>query len=265
MKKLSLIIALLFSVCVFAQIDKVIPAKPVPARLVNDLAGILTQEQVQALENKLVAYDDSTSNQIAVVTLKTTGDYDVQEVSLGILRKWGVGGSKNNGIVILAATDDHKIYISTGYGLEGAVPDITAKTIVDNDITPNFKQENYYRGFDEAISSLIKAAAGEYKAPEGYRNRGGGSGGLSGSKLIIAIIVIIFILSIFGGGGNRGGGYVSRRGGGWLGPAILGGMLGRGSGGGFGGGWGGGGSSGGGGFGGFGGGSGGGGGAGGSW
>lgn len=262
MKRTALIIALAFSVCAFAQIDKVIPAKPNPPRLVNDFAGALTPEQIQALENKLVAYDDSTSNQIAVVTVKTTGDYEIQEVSLGLLRKWGVGGTKNNGIVILAAIDDHKIYIATGYGLEGAVPDITAKTIVDNDITPNFKQTNYYRGFDEAVNSLIKAAAGEYKAPEGYRDNARGKGTGFG-KIIMGIIILFVILGMFGGGSNRGGGYVSRRGSGWLGPMILGGLLGRGSSGGFGGG--GFGGGGGGGFGGFGGGSGGGGGAGGSW
>ncbi|MDQ6610569.1 MAG: TPM domain-containing protein, partial [Bacteroidota bacterium] len=101
MKKFAFIIALFCSVCAFAQIDKVIPSKPNPPRLVNDFAGILTPEQREALENKLVAYDDSTSNQIAVVTVKTTGDFVIEEVALGILRSWGVGGSKNNGIVIL--------------------------------------------------------------------------------------------------------------------------------------------------------------------
>lgn len=264
MKKLALFIFLLFSFCAFAQIDKVIPPKPVPARLVNDLAGVLSPEQREALEQKLVAYDDSTSNQIAVVTLSTTEDYDAQEVSLAILRKWGVGGSKNNGVVILAAIQDRKIFISTGYGLEGAIPDITAKTIVDNDILPAFRQQNYYRGFDAATNSIIRAAAGEYKAPEGYRNRGRNSGGLSVGKIIFAIIILVVILSFFGGGSNRGGGYMSRRGyRGFWGPTIF-----PGGGGWSGGGWGGGSSGGGGfggGFGGFGGGSGGGGGAGGSW
>jgi len=265
MKRFLLIITLLFSVCAFAQIDKVIPAKPNPQRLVNDLAKVLTPDQKDELERKLVAYDDSTSNQIAVVTISTTGDYDISEVALGILRKWGVGGTRNNGIVVLAAIDDRKVWIATGYGLEGAVPDITAKTIVDNDILPNFRQENYYRGFDAGTNSIIKAAAGEYKAPDGYRNRGTGkSPGFS--KIIVGIIILFVILSMFGGGGNRGGGYMSRRGSSWLGPFIRGNMMGRGSSGGFGGGFGGGGfGGGGGGFGGFGGGSGGGGGAGGSW
>lgn len=258
MKRIFLIIALFLSVCALAQIEKVIPAKPAPQRLVNDLAHVMTPEQVQALESKLVAYDDSTSNQVAVVTMSTTGDYEISEVALGILRSWGVGGAKNNGVVILAAIQDRKIWISTGYGLEGAVPDVTAKAIIENDIKPRFREEAYYRGFDAATTSLIRAAAGEYKAPEGYRNRGRG-GGLSPGKIFIAIIVLFVILSMFGGG-NRGGGYMSRRGyRGFWGPMIFptgGGSSWGGSsgGGGFGGG-----------FGGFGGGSGGGGGAGGSW
>jgi uncharacterized protein len=269
MKYLILILLVFISFCGNAQIDKVIPKKPNPPRLVNDFAHKLTPDQVQALEQKLVAYDDSTSNQIAVVTINTTGDYDIQDVALGILRTWGVGNTqKNNGIVVLAAIDDHKVWIATGYGLEGAVPDITAQAIIDNDILPNFREGNFYRGFDAGTSSIIKAAAGEYKAPEGYANRGKAGKGIGFGKVIIGLIIFFIILGMFGGrGGGGGGGYVSRRGSGWLTPFILGSMLGRGSGGGFGGGgFGGGGfGGGGGGFGGFGGGSGGGGGAGGSW
>lgn len=261
MKKLSLLIFLLLSVCAFAQIDKVIPARPNPPKLVNDLAHVLTPEQVDALERKLVAYDDSTSSQIAIVTVETTGDYAIGDVALGILRKWGVGNKdKDNGIVILAAIADRKVWIATGYGLEGAVPDITAQTIIDYDILPSFKEGNYYRGFDNAVNSIIKAAAGEYKAPEGYNQRGQGSGRSIG-KIVVAIIILFFILSMFGGGGGKGGGFMSRRGyRGFGGPIIFPGSFG-------GGGWGssGGGGFGGGGFGGFGGGSGGGGGAGGSW
>src|SRR5437588_344308 len=219
MKKLALIIALLFSLFAFAQIDKVIPERPNPPRLVTDFAQALTPEQIQTLEQKLVAYDDSTSNQIAVVTMQTTGDYDIQEVALGILRKWGVGNrQKNNGIVILAAIKDHKVFVATGYGMEGAVPDITAKSIIDNDILPNFREGNYYRGFDAGTTSLIKAAAGEYKAPEGYANRGKAGKGIGFGKLIIGLIIFFIILGMFGGrGGGGGGGYVSRRGSGWLG------------------------------------------------
>src|SRR5215203_1224543 len=202
MKKLSLIIFLFFSVCCFAQIDKVIPARPNPPKLVNDLANVLTVEQVDALERKLVAYDDSTSNQVVVVTTQSLGDYAIDEVALGILRKWGVGTKeKDNGIVILAAIADRKMWIATGYGLEGAIPDITAQSIIDHDILPNFRGGNYYRGFDDATTSIIKAAAGEYKAPEGYSQRGRGGSGISMGKIVVAMIILFFILNMFGGGG----------------------------------------------------------------
>ena len=274
MKKILLPIFLLLSFCAFAQIEKVIPPRPSPPRLVNDFAHMLTPEQQQALESKLVAYDDSTSSQIAVVTLssledKTTGvEYEDEEVALKILRDWGLGqAGKNNGIVVLIVNDPdaskRKIRIEVGYGLEGAVPDITAGTIIQNDIVPAFKEGNYYRGLDAGTTSIIKAASGEYKAPEGYNNRGRGSGGISLGKIILAFIVLMFILNIFGGGGGRGGGFMSRRGyRGFGGPIFFPGSFGGGGGGGFGGF---GGGGGGGGFGGFGGGSGGGGGASGSW
>ncbi|MFI5133718.1 MAG: TPM domain-containing protein, partial [Chitinophagales bacterium] len=176
-KNLLFIPVFLFSLCAFAQIDKVIPSRPSPPKLVNDFTGTLTPEQREALELKLVAYDDSTSNQVAVVIIPTTGDYSVEEVGLEILRRWGVGNKdKNNGIVLLIAKDDRKIRIEVGYGLEGAVPDITAKSIIDNDLTPNFRDGNYFRGIDKATDDIIKAAAGEYSAPAGYNSRKKGIG-----------------------------------------------------------------------------------------
>src|SRR4051812_32589890 len=130
MKKLLLFFSLFVTVCASAQIDKVVPSRPNPPRLVNDFTGTLTVEQVQALERKLVAYDDSTSNQVAVVILPSLNDNPIEDVSLKILRDWGVGGKQNNnGIVLLIVKNDRKVRIEVGYGLEGAVPDITAKSI----------------------------------------------------------------------------------------------------------------------------------------
>lgn len=263
MKKLALIIAVLFSICAIAQVDKYIPARPNPPRLVNDLAHLLSPEQVQYLESKLVAYDDSTSNQIAIVTVDDLHDYGAVEYAVALGRKWGVGGKQfNNGVVILVSTGggtgNRDAFIATGYGLEGAIPDIIANTILNAELIPNLKAGDYYKAFDRTTDALIKAAAGEYKAPDGYRKRD--SGGFNPGKIIVAIIILFVILSMFGGGGNRGGGYTSRRGyRGFGGPFIFP-TGGWGSGGG--GGWSGGG---GGGFGGFGGGSFGGGGAGGKW
>jgi uncharacterized protein len=266
MKKfLSIIFSLSFMLAGLLSYGQNIPAKPTPPRLVNDLAHVMTNDQEMALENKLVSYDDSTSVQIVVVTMPTIGDDAIEDVALKILRDWGVGNKKtNNGVVILAAIKERKVYIATGYGMEGSVPDLTAKEIVENEIIPNFKggdADNYYRGFNSATDAIIKAAKGEYKAPAGYDNgakrRGGKGVGGNIIGFLVIIFIVIFVLIGRGGGGGGGGLF---RGSGML-PFILGSMLGS-SGRSGGGGWGGGG---GGGFGGFGGGSGGGGGAGGSW
>jgi uncharacterized protein len=254
---------ILVGTSVFAQNIK-IPDKPNPPRLVNDYANVLVKSEVDELERKLVAYNDSTSTEIAIVLVKTVGDYDIAEVTLKILRDWGIGSKKNNGVLIFAAINDRRVRIETGYGMEGAVPDAVAFGIIDKVIKPNFRAEHYYQGLDEAVDDIIAAAAGEYKGVP--RSKRGPSGG-NVIGVIIFILILVFIIGRGGGGGRGGGRVMSRRGDSIFG-GILGGMIGSslGGGGGFGGGGGGwSGGSGGGGFGGFGGGSGGGGGASGSW
>ncbi|RTL58777.1 MAG: TPM domain-containing protein [Sphingobacteriales bacterium] len=259
MKRLLTFVFFLFTVAAMAQQD-VIPNPPNPPRLVNDNIHLLSETQREELERKLVAYDDSTSNQILIYTTDNIGDYNIDDYAVELGRKWGVGGKQfNNGVVfIVYRSPDNtrrKVFIATGYGLEGSIPDITAKQILDNEVIPFLKGQDYYRAFDNGVDALIKAAAGKYKAPQGYRNRGDGRSGRGILALVILFIVILVIINNRRGGG---GGMMSRRGyGSIIWPLIWG------SGGG--GGWGGGGSSGGGGFGGFGGGGFGGGGAGGDW
>lgn len=269
MRKVFFIIAIILSVTTFGQagLDKIIPPAPNPPKLVNDYANLLTPEQEQALETKLVAYDDSTSSQIAVVTVTDLGGYAAVDYAVALGRKWGVGGKEfNNGVVILISTGggegNRDVFIAPGYGLEGAIPDITADNIVEYEMIPNLKTGNYYRAIDAATSALILAAAGEYTAPEGYAERGKSKGdGIAIGRIVLIIILIIYFILRSAGGGGRGGGMMSRRGyrGFGGGPVFFPGSFG---GGGFGGGFGGGG---GGGFGGFGGGGFGGGGAGGKW
>ncbi len=259
MKQLIAIVFLFLGILTQAQ--NVLP-KPNPPRLVVDAAHLLSPEQLQILEAHLVALDDSTSNQISIVTIPTLNDYAIEDYSLKLFREWGIGGSKNNnGVLILVSKGENKIRIEVGYGLEGAIPDITAKSIIENDMAPNFREGNYYRGFAEAIENLGKAAAGEYKDPR-QRNDGEEGGGSIFSILLIIVLLILFLGRGGGKGGKRGGMY-GRRGASSLWPLLF---LGGGSrGGGFGGGGFGGGGFGGGGFGGFGGGSSGGGGASGGW
>jgi len=241
--------------------------KPNPPKLVNDAANVLSPEQRQILEQKLVALDDSTSNQIAVVLIPTLDGYPIEEYANKLFREWGIGNAKtNNGVLLIAAIEDRKIRIEVGYGLEGAIPDVVASSIIRNEIGPNFKEGNFYRGIDRATDALAKAAAGEYKVKRERK----GSGGTTGKSILTFVIILFVVLMIVargGVGGGRGGGMMSRRGYGDIAEAIfwssvLGGGR-RSSGGGWGGGSGGG--FGGGGFGGFGGGSSGGGGASGGW
>lgn len=250
--------ALFFSFAIAAK-GQQIPSRPVPPTLVNDYTNTLTPDQKQTLENRLVAFSDSTTTQIAVVIVKTVGDYDVSEYALKLGREWGVGGKEfNNGVILLISKETRRLHIATGYGVEGALPDITAKHIIEDVITPNFRGNDYYRGIYLGTEAIMKSVSGEYKAPAKAKP------GKSSKFPFIIIILILFLLFSGGGRGGRGGQFMSRRGSrGLAGPLIWGSLLG-GSGGGGGGGFGGG-SSGGGGFGGFGGGSFGGGGASGSW
>ncbi|MBX2923894.1 MAG: TPM domain-containing protein [Chitinophagaceae bacterium] len=263
MKQFLLFILCYISLAVNAQVDKYIPPAPNPPKLVNDFTGTLTALQAERLEHKLKNYDDTSSNQIAVVIVETLHDYDPYEFATTLGRQWGVGNKAfNNGVVFLIATKDRKVFIAPGYGLEGALPDITCKQIIENEVLPNFRGNDYYRGIEEGTDAIMKAAAGEYQPPAGYADRGK-TKGVPVGVVILVIIVIVIIVSRMGGGG--GGSFMSRRGYRETGvPPIFWFPSGGGGSRSGGGGWSGGGS-GGGGFGGFGGGSFGGGGAGGSW
>lgn len=230
---------------------------PKPKNLVNDYAGILNNQQINDLERKLVAFDDSTSNQITLVTVKDLGGYEVADYAVNLGNQWGVGQSgKKNGIVFLIAPNERKVTIQTGYGLEPVLPDIIAGRIIREQVAPSFRNGNYYEGIDKAIDAIILYTGSEFKAePE------------ADNPYLILFLILGFLLLLLlfayltrnmtsqsrqiirggghswnGGGSNWGGGF-----GGWGGGSSGGG------------------SSGGGGFGGFGGGSFGGGGASGSW
>lgn len=240
------------------------PPVPNPPKLVNDFSGTLSAQEVSLLEQKLVAYNDSTSTQIAIVLIRSVGQYDISDYAFRLGDLWGIGGGENdNGILILGAMNDRKVFIATGYGLEGAVPDALAKRIVSNLIIPNFKMESYYEGLDQATDMIIKLASGEYKAEEVVSD-GNGRGAIIMFLIFIFLFVILPMIKNRKDNNNHMGG----RGGGidlWT-SIMLANMLSGGNRGRYGDFSSGGGSFGsGGGFGGFGGGSFGGGGAGGSW
>ena len=248
------LLTILFSlICLTVLAQKGLPNRPDPPRLVNDFTGMLTPDQQQAMESKLVAFDDSTSIQIAVVLIESLEGRDIAEYAVELGRAWGIGNKENNnGVLLLVSKSDRKIHIATGYGVEGSLPDITASHIIDEQIKPNFRENDYYRGLDEGTDAIIAATKGEYKAPENYRKKKGQKE-IPGLLVLIIIFIIIFFIKRGGGGGGYYGGSGFRRshGGIWFLPSSGGSS------------WGGGSSSGG--FGGFGGGSFGGGGASGDW
>jgi uncharacterized protein len=256
-------ILLIFITWTFPLFAQVVPDRPVPPRLVNDFANILSADEVNRLERKLVVFNDSSSTQIVIVIVKSLNGFDKNDLAQRIGEKWGVGQKgKNNGVVILVkpkyTLEKGEACIQTGYGLEGVLPDITCKRIFENEMVPAFKVNNYYKGLDKATSTIISITKGEYTADQ-YNKRTNASPYGMLVPIIIFIIVFLLIRS------NRGGTHsVGKHLPFWTALWLLGSMGGgRGS-------WGnfqsGGGSfGGGGGFGGFGGGSFGGGGAGGSW
>lgn len=248
---------LLFSINSFAE-DDIIPARPTPPRLVNNLSkefpDFLSGTEQAQLEEKLVKFNDSTSNQVAIVIVDDIGDYDANEFAVKLFNKWGIGQQgKNNGVLILikptGSAGERAVYILVGKGLEGAIPDITAKKIVENEIIPRFKTQNYYDALSSATDVIMALAKGEFNHTDYGKAR---QPEKKTPVFLILILLVLFLSYIFRGRRSYSIGGTGRHyGGGWHGG---GGFFG-GGGGGFGGG----------GFGGFGGGSSGGGGAGGRW
>jgi uncharacterized protein len=236
-KNLILIIAFILPGWVMAQN---FPQKA--NRLVNDYTQTLTTDELNALEQKLVAFDDSTSTQVAVVLINDLEGYDVGDYALRLAEQWGIGQQKkNNGIILLASLGDRKVTIKTGYGVEGALPDAIAKRIIEVSIKPYFKQGDYYTGLDQATDAIIAYTKGEYKNDQPRKTE---SGGFPFVLIPFIILVIVIIAKSMGKGGN--GEVISGRGSSdlfwWLlmsgnggGHSSGGGGFGGGSGGGFGG------------------------------
>jgi len=228
---LSLLFGLLSLNFLFAQN---FPAQPSPPRLVNDFAGVLSTSENNALEQKLVAYDDSTSTQIAIVVIESLDGAEVGSYAAELGEKWGVGSKKNhNGVMILMAKKERKVTIRTGYGVEEKLGSIICDRIIKNKLVPNFKQGNFYGGFDEATDEIIARLSGMY-----VNDKEDEPDGIPVWVIILIIFIVFFVLPfIFR---NRGGGTTySRRGfntwGGGFGGFSGGGFGGGGGGGGFGG------------------------------
>ena len=243
----------------FLGAQEELPKPMQPPRLVNDFAGLLSDGQRDALERKLVAFDDSTSTQITIVIVQDLQGYDKADFAQRIGEAWKVGQKGfDNGVVILLKPKTKRgrgeAFIATGYGVEALIPDAIAKRIVMRKMIPFFKKGDYYGGLNAAVDEIMARLKGEFSKDSGEG---------SAFPVVIFLLFMIIFFVILVKGGRRGNGSSTGSGRGFTsvgGPFIWGSGFGGGSHGGFGGG-----SFGGGDFGGFGGGSFGGGGAGGSW
>ncbi|MEO6190124.1 MAG: TPM domain-containing protein [Saprospiraceae bacterium] len=225
---------------------------PKPKSLVNDYAGIFNSNEKSQLENKLVAFNDSTSTQIAIVTESTLNGEDDYDRAMNIASTWGIGNKgKNNGILIYVALQEHRIRILTGYGVEGFLTDGMSRRIIEQILKPAFRSQQYFLGFDLATSKIIQLHSGEFTSDPNDKI----SPNVSFLIIFIGVIAFLIFFSLirkhngggyyrrgryyreddwFGGGGLGGGGW-SSGGGGWSSGSSGGGFGGFG-GGGFGGG-----------------------------
>jgi uncharacterized protein len=198
-----LLLIFLFSICGFSQ---EIPPRPNPPKLVNDfVGGLMSPDQIEALERKLVAYNDSTSTQIVIAIVKTIQPYEAADYALQLGREWGVGQKdKNNGLILLWVPGERKVSIQTGYGMEGAIPDIVASRIIREIIAPNFKELQYFDGLNLATDEIIKYASGEYQAEETTDD-----GSFVGFLIMFIMLIIIFWVIGKSNKNNRGGGMLN--------------------------------------------------------
>lgn len=219
-----------FASLVFSQ--DYLPDKPKFQTSLYDYANMLDKGQARQLEQKLIRYSDTTSTQIVVITINSLEGNDVALYATELAHKWGIGQEgKDNGIVILVSKNDRKVTIRTGYGVEHLLTDALSRRIIENVITPAFKQGDFYGGLDRAADVIFEILSGEY---QGERQQDGPKGRFPAFLIVLIFIIVMIILSNRnkrGGGNNRG-----RRGGFSLLDAIILSHAGRGSfgGGGFG-------------------------------
>lgn len=219
-----------------------------PTGYVNDFAGVFRPEQRQDLEQFLAELERKTTSQVAVVTVPSLEGNEIQDFANRLFERWGIGRKgKDNGVLLVAAIQDRKVWIEVGYGLEPVIPDARAGRILDEHVIPYFKQGDFGAGLSEgarAVAGIVAQQAGvqlEGGPPPANPPPGGGGQGIGWPGIIlIVILVLVFARHPFlflivlqallrgGGGGSGRGGF----GGGGFGGGGFGGFGGGSSGGG---------------------------------
>lgn len=222
MKKLLAIVCGL--VCLTAFAGEVIP--PVPAHYFNDYSGVVAGNTAAQLNQKLEQFERDSSCQLVVAVYpKMQSDSSIEDYTVRVAQAWKVGQKdKNNGGVLFVFIQDRKMFIETGYGLEGAMPDAICKRIIENEIKPPFKAGNYDGGLTAGVNAMIAAAKGEYKGDGttvadrnivviGHRHQDS----LPPAVVILFIVLVIILFALVSSRSRRGWYYSgsSWSGGGW--------------------------------------------------
>ncbi|HKP02874.1 MAG TPA: TPM domain-containing protein [Chthoniobacterales bacterium] len=181
---------------------------PKPAGYFNDYANVVSKEKALALNEKLAQFERETSNQVLVAVFrKMETDSDIADYTRRIAETWKVGqADKRNGAVLFVFVDDRKMFIQVGYGLEGALPDLTAFDITERHIKPRFRTGDYAGGLEEGVDLMQKAILGEYKGDGRTvreKSRSTTSNGAGALGFIIMLIIVLAIMRL----GRRRGGY----------------------------------------------------------
>lgn len=172
-------------------------------RRVTDLTSTLSAAEINTLESKLQAFEQAKGSQIAVLILSTTKPEEIEQYSIRVAEEWKIGREKiDDGAILIVAKDDRKVRIEVGYGLEGAIPDIYAKRIVENVILPSFRNGDFDGGVEGGVNAIIDLASGEdlpavtqTSTPSKKQNRKFG---------LFAVLILFFILSAIGKGVKKG-------------------------------------------------------------
>lgn len=189
----SLIVFFLF---VFLSLPHYVRAQDVPSlkHYVTDETGTLGAEQVGMLETRLKAYEDTTSNQIVVLIVKSVPQGDIESYSIHVAEKNNIGQKeKNNGMLFLIDLGDHKVRFEVGYGLEGVVTDAYSSYIINQIVTPEFKSLDYYNGIDKGITALASLIGGTFTVDINQR-KGSLPAGRAISTILFVIIAAVFRL-----------------------------------------------------------------------
>lgn len=178
---------------------------------VSDYADVLSDEQENSLEKRIQDYDNSTTNQIAILTTNSTEGQDIRDFGIKVFDDWKVGqAGKDNGIIFIIAVKDRKMSIEVGRGLEGDLTDVESKHIIDEEITPHFKENDYATGINKGVDKVIGEITPDYKVTEATASASSEvSGGAVILFIILVIIVIIFLAAVSDSSGGFGGGFGS--------------------------------------------------------